>query len=258
MTRDAPGVEEALALIPGYSDARLVSRLSDGPTNASYLLEQSGEQFVLRLDKPEATTLGLDRANEKRVCEALAGAGLALPPVHFDPAAGVYLRHFVPGRAWTVSDLAAAGNLERLADLLRRLHSLTPAVRKFEPLAAAQRYAAQSGGVRTRTILSEAESRAAELVREPGAGVLCHNDLVCQNVLEGPQLMLIDWEYAAIGDAYFDLAVVVRHHDLDEPASMVLLEAYLGCEAGQPERQRLALQCAFYHCLLQLWKLRVA
>ena len=40
--------------------------------------------------------------------------------------------------------------------------------------------------------------------------------------------MLIDWEYAAIGDAYFDLAVVVRHHDLDEPG----VDGFVGSVPG--------------------------
>ncbi len=234
------------------------SRLSNGPTNASYLLEKSGQRFVLRLDKPEARKLGLDRVNENQVCEALAEAGLALSPIHFDPVAGVYLRRFIPGRSWTASDLAVAANRERLAGLLRRLHRVEPVGKDFDPLAAARRYAAQSGDERARTILREAESLAAELASEPCARVICHNDLVCENVLEGQQLMLIDWEYAAIGDPFFDLAVVVRHHDLDEPAAMNFLAAYLGREVGQCDSQRLARQCAFYHCLLQLWNLRVA
>lgn len=258
MNSDAGQVEQALASIPGFSHARVESQLSNGPTNASYLLENSGQSFVLRLDKPEANKLGLDRFNEKQVCEAVAEAGLALPPIHFDPAAGVYLRKFIPGRSWTTSDLVVAANRERLARLLRRLHRIEPVGKDFDPLAAARRYAAHSGGDRARSILLEAESLAADPALEPVARVLCHNDLVCGNILEGQQLMLIDWEYAAIGDPFFDLAVVVRHHGLDESAAMDFLAAYLGREVGQRDAQRLAQQCAFYHCLLQLWNLRVA
>lgn len=258
MNSGAGQVEQVLASIPGFSQARVESRLSNGPTNASYLLEKSGQRFVLRLDKPEARTLGLDRVNEKQVCEAVAEAGLALPLIHFDPVAGVYLRHFIPGRSWVASDLAVAANRQRLAELLRRLHSVKAVGKDFDPLAAARRYATQSQEGQARSILREAESLAAELAFEPAARVLCHNDLVSENVLEGQQLMLIDWEYAAIGDPFFDLAVVVRHHDLDEPAALDFLAAYLGREVGQCDSQRLAWQCVFYQCLLQLWNLRVA
>ena len=47
-------VERALSVIPGFSAARIRGQLSDGPTNASFLLEQGAFQYVLRVDKPAA------------------------------------------------------------------------------------------------------------------------------------------------------------------------------------------------------------
>jgi thiamine kinase len=254
VTLSARPAEQVLDTLPGFAGARVKSQLSDGPTNSSYLLELTGAQYVLRLDKPDAVKLGLNRSNEKRICRAVADAGLAPEPIYFDPAAGVYLRHFVPGRSWETSDLASPDQMARLARLLRLLHALPPIGAAFDPLAAARRYAAKSGRARSRSILRRSETLMQQITADSARSALCHNDLVCQNVLEGERLMLIDWEYAGIGDPYFDLAVVVRHHKLDKESMRRFLEAYLERSADAQEIGFLGQHCDFYTCLLDLWQ----
>jgi thiamine kinase len=257
-TADKRAVDQALEAVPGFSEARVDAQLSDGPTNASFLLEKAGEQYVLRVDKPGAVKLGLNRRNEKQVCKIVAEAGLAPEPLYFDPVAGIYLRRYLPGRSWVESDLDNPGNLERLARLLGTLHRLPPAGAVFDPLAAATGYAAQLGSEESRSILHRSEKLMQQITAESMAPALCHNDLVCQNILEGERLMLIDWEYAGVGDPFFDLAVVVRHHDLDEKSAHGFLNACLERSASPREIKHLQLQCDFYSCLLELWGLRIA
>jgi thiamine kinase-like enzyme len=238
--------------------ATLLDQLSDGPTNASFLAEFDGEHYVLRLDKPGAARLGLNRLNEYRVVKAVSEAGLALEPIFVDPGEGVYLRRFLQGRSWTVPDLESPVNLDRLAHLLRSLHGLPPVGDAFDPLAAARRYALQLDSDESRMILRKAESLMRKIIEESPGQALCHNDLVSQNILEGEPLMLIDWEYAGIGHPFFDLAVVVQHHALGPTLRGGFLESYLGRPAAAGEKEQLELQCQFYACLLQLWNLRIA
>lgn len=235
----------------------MLESLSDGPTNASYLLERDGAHYVLRLDKPAAIQLGLDRANEQRVYETLAAGGLAPEMVFFDAAAGVCLRPFLPGRSWIESDLSCDGNLERLAMVLRALHVLPLVGKEFKPLAAANRYAAQLGTEQANIILRQAETLLADSELKPAARTLCHNDLLCQNILQTDdgQIALIDWEYAAVGDPWFDLAIVIQHHRLDDRWAGCFVESYLGRPVTSGEHHQLAMQCKFYQCLLDLWSL---
>ena len=247
-------VEQVLDTIPGFAGSRIDAQLSDGPTNTSYLLEQAGAQYVLRLDKPDVVNLGLNRSNEMQVCQVVADGGLAPEPLYFDPLAGIYLRRYLPGRSWVVADLDSPGNLERLARLIRELHKLTPVGATFDPLAAARRYAMQLGSELSRSILHRVEKLMQQIAADSMGPALCHNDLVCDNVLEGERLMLIDWEYAGIGDPFFDLAVVVQHHGLDEKSMHDFLQAYLKRPASAQETRHLGLQCNFYQCLLELWE----
>jgi thiamine kinase-like enzyme len=250
-------VGTALAAIPGLAGARVRERLADGPTNASYLVERAGERFVLRLDKPDVSLLGLDRTNERRGCAAIAAAGLGPAYSHFDASAGVCLRPWQAGRSLRPDDLRERSVLQRLAAALRRLHGLAPVGARFDPLAAARRYAEQLGTPVANALADRAVELSAGL--QAHAPALCHNDLVCENVLltAGQGLLLIDWEYTGVGDPWFDLAVVVRHHELGEELAGYFLEAYLQRAPRAGESERLSRQCAFYGCLLELWNLRV-
>ena len=247
------GVDQALALIPGFAGSTVLHQLSNGPTNSSFLLERGDEKFVLRLDKPAARELGLGRENEEQVLSVLAEAGLTPLPVYYNVSSGILLRPWLEGRTWTVEDMSDKDNLSRLARLLRQLHTVTPAGNLFDPLEAAWRYAQQLGSGKPAGIIERAEQLANELAGWPGAPVLCHNDPVCHNILEGASLVLIDWEYAAVGDRYFDLAVVLQHHGVDDALSRWFLENYLDRKARADEWRHLTQQRNFYQCLLQLW-----
>lgn len=246
-------VEQALASIPGFSGASVARQLSGGPTNASYLLEHDGGRFVLRLDKPAAFDLGLNRKNEQQVLKALAAAGLAPAPIYCNVSSGILLRPYLQGRTWTERDLDNKASLRRLARLLRLVHAVTPVGMAFDPLGAARRYARQITAADAGDLLQRAGQLAGEISQWPEPPVLCHNDPVYHNILQGEALLLIDWEYAAVGDRYFDLAVVLQHHRVGDALSRYFLESYLDRDARAGEWQHLSRQRHFYRCLLELW-----
>ena len=59
--------------------------------------------------------------------------------------------------------------------------------------------------------------------------VPCHNDLLPANFMhDGERVQIIDWEYAGMGDRYFDLGNYAVNNQLDDAAERILLEAYFG------------------------------
>ena len=65
----------------------------------------------------------------------------------------------------------------------------------------------------------------------------CHNDLLNANFLDdGERIRIVDWEYAGMGDVFFDLANFAINHELDADASGALLEAYFGEVRAEDER----------------------
>jgi thiamine kinase-like enzyme len=60
----------------------------------------------------------------------------------------------------------------------------------------------------------------------------CHNDLLNENFLFDDRVRILDWEYAAMGDPFFDLANFSINHELLAPADERLLAHYFGqCDA---------------------------
>jgi len=249
---------ESLALVPGFGDAGIGRLIASGITADSFRVELNGQPYVLRIDTAEARALGLDREGEREVQRIVAGAGFMPEVVFNDPGRGVSLRRWVGGRAWSKHDLEEVSNLDRLGGLLRGIHNLPPAGSRYEPGEAARRYAAQLGTSRAGGLADEANAVLEQLRRETNREALCHNDLVAENLIDArDRLVPIDWEYAGIGDPLFDLAVLIRHHDLPVELSRRLLQAYFQREATRQETLRVQDWCRFYGLLLELWRLRV-
>jgi len=250
-------LKQALVRVPGLAADSVINVLSDGPTNTSWLVKRGADLCVLRLDKPLAVELGLDRSAEYDISETAALAGMGAQPLFFDADNGISLRQYLPGRTWQATDLQQPDKLQLLASRLRDLHALPPVGKYYEPGQAARRYARQLGTIEAQVMADQANLLLAELRFKPSRECLCHNDLVAANILECSNgLMLIDWEYAGLGDPWFDLALVIEHHQLDDDLQARFIQAYLKRQPRESESSRLQLWRNFYRVLLSLWRLR--
>jgi len=73
--------------------------------------------------------------------------------------------------------------------------------------------------------------------------VPCHNDLLPSNfLLDGGRVTILDWEYAGMGDRYFDLGNLSVNNAFTPDDDARLLDAYFGPGgATRRRRARLAL-----------------
>ncbi len=250
-------LKQALVRTPGLAADSVVGLLSDGPSNTSYLVKTEAGLGVLRLDKPLTTELGLDREAEHDIIETTSLAGIGAQPLYFDQEHGISLREYLPGRTWHENDLRKAGNLHTLARRLRDLHALPPVGNVFKPGVAARRYARQLATREAQDYADQANLILAELHSGLARECLCHNDLVAGNILESSSdLKFIDWEYAGLGDPWFDLALIIEHHQLGDDLQSGFVKAYLQREPRESELVRLLDWRRFYSILLLLWNLR--
>jgi thiamine kinase-like enzyme len=128
-------------------------------------------------------------------------------------------------------------NIRRVAEALRRVHRLPPFPGTFSPFRVVEAYdrIAREHGVTTfpenyaqlRERMAEVESA---FLKDPITPAPCHNDLLNENFLleDGERLRLLDWEYAGMGDPFFDLANFAVHHGLRDEEERLLLDAYFG------------------------------
>ncbi len=219
---DERGVVEsssAIERIRGLSCWRSPPRIraiSDGRTNQNYFVHAGDRTFFARLgvDLPHH---GITRTNEFQCCRLAAAADIA-PKVVF-AAEGVLVTEFVDGQTLVQGDPVSNEFLVRLAHGLRRLHeSEVPAdLAPFDPVERCRR---QLAALPDSAVSPARRRRVLEILqRAPRleARGLIHGDLIPENVVVRDDLpVLVDWEYAGLGDPLVDLAMVGVHFGLPE------------------------------------------
>jgi thiamine kinase-like enzyme len=71
-------------------------------------------------------------------------------------------------------------------------------------------------------------SRRIEAARGPQPLVPCHNDLLAANFIDDGEIRIVDWEYAGMGDRFFDLGNFAVNQELGTAEAEALLRSYLG------------------------------
>jgi thiamine kinase-like enzyme len=83
-------------------------------------------------------------------------------------------------------------------------------------------------------IVQEMRGVEQALLKDPYTPTPCHDDLLNLNWLEEDvpgeigEIRLLDWEYAGMGDIFFDLANFSHHHRLNDDQVRLLLQEYFG------------------------------
>jgi thiamine kinase-like enzyme len=146
----------------------------------------------------------------------------------------VLITRLIRGRGFTEEEMRTPTTLRRVALVLHRYHSGAPFPGTFSPFRVVREYLAVARSRsaplpgRIEWMLAQADLLEAAL-GEPDALRPCHNDLLTGNFLDdGERFWIVDWEYAAMGDIFFDLGNFAAHHQLSAAARDTLLRAYFG------------------------------
>ena len=228
---------------PGREAA--IEPLSGGITNHNFKVVVDGEGFVLRIGGKDTELLGIDRGDEHRASLAAARAGVAPEVVRFVEPEGYLVTRFVTGQPVPTDQMRTPEGLARVATLLRTVHEGEPIPGRFDCFRVVEAYRdeAVARGVEVPPGYAEAKVLADEIERrragEPEHP--CHNDLLNANFIDdGARLWLVDWEYAGMGDRFFDLANFSVNHELEPEDDRTLLRAYFG-EDREPDLAALTL-----------------
>jgi thiamine kinase-like enzyme len=205
--------------------------LAGGITNRNYRLRWGGRETVLRLPGRETQLLGIDRRAELEATCAAAAAGVGPEVLAFEPRLGCLVTAWI--EAAPAGDVR--GRIPELARLLRAIHAGPELPARFDSLGVGVAYARlvrERGGavpVAAQRLLGLAARLRAVFSGPEHDDVPCHNDLLGANVLDdGRRLWIVDWDYAGMGDRFFDLGNLSVNNDFSEADDEALLEAYSG------------------------------
>ena len=205
--------------------------LGGGITNRNFKVTLDGESFVLRIGGRDTELLGIDRSVEHGASVAAAEAGVGPDVVDFLEPEGYLVTRFVEGRPISIEEMARPENIVRVASTLRRIHEGSPIPGRFDSFRVVEAYraTAEEHGVQVPDSFSAAKEHADEIESARGSQPLrpCHNDLLNANFIDdGTNIRIVDWEYAGMGDVFFDLANFSINHELGEEENEALLAAY--------------------------------
>jgi thiamine kinase-like enzyme len=204
--------------------------LEGGITNRNYRVRFGGRECVVRLPGKDTDLLGIDREAERAATAAAAAIGVGPDVIAFEPERGCLVTGFIEARPVPPEELRA--RVDEVAAALRAIHAGPPLPATFSPFERTRSYertARERGGAIPDAypeVRATADEIEAALAYDP---VPCHNDLLTANFLDdGDRLRILDWEYAGMGDRFFDLANFANHHDLAVDEMEALLAAYFG------------------------------
>ncbi|MGH2619875.1 MAG: phosphotransferase [Anaerolineales bacterium] len=241
---------EAIQRVPFLAGAKELktSLLTGGITNLNYRIVADGNSYVLRITGADTELLGIRREVEHAANLAAGRLGVAPEVVYFIEPDGYLVTRFVEGAKIPPEEMVHPHNLRRVAEKVRRFHQKAPSLpgefnvfRRVEMLSEVSRrhncrFPDNFDWIMQRMRQVEHSLGESAAILHP-----CHNDLLNLNFLdEQGEIRILDWEYAGMGDATYDLANFSLHHRLNDDQLRLLLQVYFG-EATEHQFARLKL-----------------
>lgn len=251
--------EEILAQVPGVARGAAplaVQRLGQGTLNRAFLVTSNVGRFVVRLDRSAEEIPGVDRGRERLLQGYAAAAGLA--PSICAAGEGFVVTRYAEGPTYEPGDLTDAAGIAALGATLARLHAIpAPGLEPFDLPTMARDYAAliaarEPGATDELARELELIGREVAHAHATARGVaIVHLDLHHTNVVAGERAVLLDWEFAQVGDPLLDLACWLAYY----PAAALRAQELLARTglADSASAEMLASLAAAFARLTALW-----
>ena len=190
--------------------------LLGGSSNALYRVECQQQSYVLRVNAPSSIAFSVNRGCEAKVLELIQPYPWAVHIVRNDSEQGLCLMQaYEP-----LTQALNTHSLEQLRQALRELQSI--AIPAADLTLLTINYAHLTEQYQTHLeLFPDAQAHAwieewqtGLMTLPPTPKVLVHHDLhlgnLCTSTSYPAQLILIDWEYAGWGNAWFDAVALVN------------------------------------------------
>jgi len=234
-------VEEAIARVPMWTNARdiQVTPLEGGITNLNYRVDTGGKSYHLRIAGENTEMLGINRTHEYRANLIAGELNIAPEVVYFIEPEGYLVTRFINGNPVAPEELRKPENILKVSEVLHNIHALPSIPGTFSAFQVVRNYTEIAKQYQVtfpqtfKWLVSQMNSAESVLNSQHFFQRPCHNDLLNGNFLLADHLYILDWEYAGMGDIFFDLANFSNNHELSDAESLALLHCYFTDVAAQ-------------------------
>ena len=233
----ALSIDRLIRRVPQWVNAKdlTYSPLGGGITNRNFKINVGGESFVLRIAGANTELLGIDRDTEFAANSVAGDLDIAPEVVYFIQPEGYLITRFVEGSPLSPQEVKQPENLKVIVEMLEKFHATSPIPGTFWVPQIVEDYSkiAKSHNIRFPDnfdwLLDCLHEAVVAFQKDPLPHCPCHNDLLNENFLsDNNQIYILDWEYAGMGDRYFDLANLSVNHDFNDDQDRLLLGFYFG------------------------------
>ncbi len=230
-------VDEAITRVPMWANASdlQISTLGGGITNSNFRVDTGGESFVLRIAGADTDKLGINRQYEHAANLAAGKLGIAPEVIFVIQPEGYLVTRFITARPFPPEEITQPENIRRVMKVVRKIHSMPEIPGFFSVFRTVEDYTKIARRYNVEFpenfdwLIDRMHQAETALTITPEPLCPCHNDLLNANFLiDDKQIYVLDWEYAGMGDLYFDLANFSDHHELSDEQDRWLLECYFG------------------------------
>jgi len=181
------------------SQPQPIRELSGGKTNRSFLVASGAFEAVVRINAANSESLGIDRNREQKILQLLQPTG-TVPRLFFSDMQAM-VSAYCQGQHWVDS----AENRRKLNAALAQIQAVSvPDLERRNYVDYCTAYINQLNLV-DQPLVEKILSAASAVDKSYWTPVICHHDLVPENIIVTAEgLMLLDWEYAAMGHPALD------------------------------------------------------
>jgi len=260
-------IDKAIEKVPFLVGSKNIKKtpLTGGITNLNFKIDADGRSYVIRLAGEGTEQLGIKRDVEYAANFAAGQMGIAPEVVYFIEPENYIVTRFITGKPIPPDVIKQPDYLARVAKKLRLFHRRGPKLkgefnvfRRVEMLEKICKKNNAKFPFDFDWVMQKTKEVEKALIKDPYTPTPTHNDLLNLNWLEEDvpgeigELRLLDWEYAGMGDIFFDLANFSHHHRLNEEQVDNFLYEYFG-EVTDKQYARLRLMWPMSELHESMW-----
>jgi thiamine kinase-like enzyme len=204
-------------------------QLAGGLTNEAFLVTSDVLRAVVRVNSANTDALGISREREHRLLTVLQPSG-CVPRLLFSDS-DVQVTQLIGGRHLTRGDLKDGVIQDHLENCIERIQSYSvDYMTKRNYKSYINLYSDQ---VPNFDGLSEIESAASLIDMGEWEPVICHHDLILENIIWSNQgMFFIDWEYAHLGHPLIDHVKLFGRSCCDNKSDIQTIDALDTLQSG--------------------------
>ena len=251
-------IHKCLQSLPGVDCVIAVQPLHHIASNQHFKVQlrrnsQQHSYFLKYLQNTHFTPLNRRVAFELQT--QVAKSGLAPMPLHLFAQQHIHIEEWIDVSAG--DEFGRENWIHKTAAIMAKIHQLSVQTTAIDLPAHWQRYL-ECIPPRHHPSLRSRIAACCDVWQTSNELCLCHHDLSFQHLASSNSDVVFDWEYAALGDPYFDLACSILNNQLSAGEIRVLLAAYVAMMPGltaTAATEKVAAMLPLARLTGQLWQL---